>query len=70
MANPLFNTFGAKPMDNGIQQFINEVRNFERTFKGNPKQEVQQMLNSGKLSQQQFNQYAQMANQIMAMMPK
>ncbi len=68
MGNPLFNQFGGH--NNGLLQFINEVNEFQRTFKGDPKQEVQNLLNSGKLSQEQFNQFAQMANQIMAFMPK
>ncbi len=66
MANPLFNQFG----NNGIMQFINEVQSFQKTFKGNPQEEVQKLLDSGKLSQAQFNQLAQMANQIMPFMPK
>ena len=68
MANPIFNEIGNKQANNGISQFINEVKNFQKTFNGNPKQEVQKMLNSGAMSQAQFNQYAQMANQIMQLM--
>lgn len=68
MANPIFNEIGNNQANNGISQFINEVKNFQKTFNGNPKQEVQKMLNSGAMSQAQFNQYAQMANQIMQLM--
>ena len=68
MANPIFNEIGNKQANNGIFQFINEVKNFQKTFNGNPKQEVQKMLNSGVMSQAQFNQYAQIANQIMQLM--
>ena len=68
MANPIFNEIGNKQANNGISQFINEVKNFQKTFNGNPKQEVQKMLNSGAMSQAQFNQYAQIANQIMQLM--
>lgn len=68
MANPLFNQFGGN--DNGIFQIIKEVNEFQKTFRGDPKQEVQNLLNSGKLSQGQFNQFAQIANQILALMPK
>lgn len=69
MANPLFNQLGSKPTNNGLAQFMAEVKQFQQTFQGDPRQEVQNLLNSGKMSQAQFNQYAQMANQIMAMMP-
>lgn len=68
MGNPLFGQFGGQ--NDGLLQFINEVNEFQRTFKGNPKQEVQNLLNSGRLTQEQFNQFAQVANQIMAIMPK
>lgn len=68
MANPLFGQFGGQ--NNDILQFINEVNQFKRTFRGDARQEVQNLLNSGQLTQEQFNQFAQMANQIMAMMPK
>jgi len=71
MTNPLFNALGGNiPANNGIMHFIQEVQNFQRTFNGNPKDEVQKMMNEGRLSQAQFNQYAQMANQIITMMPK
>lgn len=68
MSNPLFGQFGGQ--NNGLAQFIDEVNEFKRTFNGDPKQEVQNLLNSGKITQEQFNQFAQMANQIMSLMPK
>ena len=71
MANPLFDMFGKnQTQNNAIMQFINEVRNVQNTFNGDPKTEVEKMIKSGQLSQNDFNKYAQMANQIMAFMPK
>lgn len=70
MANPLFNDFGTNNTNGGIPAIINDVQKMMQTFKGNPKEEVQKLLNSGQLSQKQFNQFAQIANQIMAFMPK
>lgn len=62
MSNPLFQQLqGGTPTNPMLQQFMQ----FKKTFSGNPQQMVQQMLNSGKLSQAQFNQYAQQANDIM-----
>lgn len=69
MANPLYSDFG-KNNQNGLPAIVGQVQEMMRTFKGNPKEEVQRLLNSGQLSQQQFNQFAQIANQIMAFMPK
>lgn len=67
MANPLYNALNAnKP--NPMAQIVAEARRLQQTFQGNPKDEVQRMLNDGRLSQAQFNQYAQMANQIMSAM--
>lgn len=66
MANPLFNGFG----NNQITQIIKDISNFQRAFKGDPKAEVERMMKEGIISQEQFNNFAQTANQIMAIMPK
>ena len=64
MSNPLFNMMGGQaPMHPMMQKF----QQFQRMFKGDPRQQVQQMLNSGKVSQAQYNQAVQMANQMMKM---
>ena len=64
MSNPLFNMMGGQMMNPLMQRF----QQFQRMFKGNPQQQVQQMLNSGRVSQAQYNQAVQMANQMMKMM--
>ncbi len=61
MSNSLYNAFGPK---NNVNQLINEINNFKNNFKGDPRAEVEKMLNSGQLSQAQFNQYAQLANEL------
>ena len=67
MSNPLFQQLqGGTPANPMLQQFMQ----FKKTFSGNPQQRVQQMLNSGKLSQAQFNQYAQQANEIYKQLKK
>jgi len=59
--NPLYNQLqGNMPMNPMINQFME----FRKNFTGDPQQMVQQMLNSGRLSQAQFNQYAQQANAL------
>lgn len=65
MANPLFSQFGANP---NLRGFMAEVERLKRTLNGNPKQIVEQMLQTGQLSQAKFNEYSQMANEIMSMM--
>lgn len=61
MANPLYNPQQNNPYAN----MVNQIKQFGQTIKGNPKQMVEQLLNSGQMSQAQFNQYTQMAQQIM-----
>ena len=61
MNNSLYNSFG---MQNNISQIVNDFNNFKNSFKGDPKAEVEKMMRSGQLSQEQFNQYAQMANEL------
>lgn len=61
MSNSLFNSFGAQ---NNISQMVNQINNFRNNFKGDPKAEVEKLMQSGQLSQQEFNQYAQMANEL------
>lgn len=68
MSNPLFSAIGGNQQNNQIAQIKNEIDNFRKTFNGNPKDEVQKMLNNGTLSQKQFNEYAATANQIMFLM--
>lgn len=65
MANPLYNN--SQPDFSNIIQQAQELR---RTMTGNPRQIVQGMLNSGEMSQADFNRLMPMAQQIAAMMPK
>lgn len=37
---------------------------FRQSFSGDPKQQVQQLLNSGRVSQAQYNQAVEKANQL------
>lgn len=61
MNNSLYNSFGAQ---NNISQIVNDFNNFKNSFRGDPRAEVEKMMKSGQLSQEQFNQYAQMANEL------
>ena len=65
MSNPLFNALGGgMPQGNGPMQMIQQFMQFKQSFKGDPKAEVQKMLQSGKISQQQLDQVQQMAGQF------
>lgn len=71
MANPLIgnggnnNVFG--PFG-GPMNFISQFNQFRQGIQGNPQQMVQNMLQNGQMSQEQFNQLSNMANQIMPFM--
>lgn len=65
MSNPLFNVLGGgMPQGNGTMQMIQQFMQFKQNFKGDPKAEVEKMLQSGRISQQQLNQVQQMAGQF------
>ena len=59
----LYNDFNPNPM-NKMGDFINQFNQFKSTFSGNPEAQVRQLLQSGRMSQEQFNQLAQTANQL------
>ena len=64
MPNYLFNQYGNSQTDNILKQF-NQFRN---NFKGDAKSQIQQMLNSGKITQQQYDQAVQKANALARML--
>lgn len=62
--NPLYNMMNQGNMLPIVQQF----RQFQQTFRGDARQQVQQMLNSGRVSQEQYNHAVQLAQQLQNMM--
>ena len=66
MSNPLFQMMGNQP--NGMQQMMQRFQQFQQAFRGDPRQQVQQLLNSGKVSQAQYDQAVKMAQQFQRMM--
>ena len=64
MANPLFSALGGQQM-NPMAQLVADAKRLQQTMTGNPKQMVEELVKSGRMSQSQFDNYAQIANQIM-----
>lgn len=57
--NPIFQMFG------NFQNFQNQFSAFQQQMNGvDPRQKVQELLNSGQMSQEQFNTLRVLANQI------
>lgn len=65
MSNPLY-----QQMTNQSSDIVERFRQFQRMFTGDPKQQVQQLLNSGKVSQGQYNAAVQMAQQLQRILGK
>jgi len=63
MSNPIYEQFGKGDQFSGPGNMIQRFEQFKKNFAGNPQQIVQNMLNSGQITQEQFNRAAAMANQ-------
>ena len=69
--NPFFNALGGGQMPgsmSGFPQLLQQFKQFKANFQGDPKAEVEKLLQSGKLTQQQLNQLQQMAKQFQSLM--
>ena len=62
MSNALYNQFGRQ--NNPFEQLAQQAREFQKQFNGNPRQEVERLLQTGQMSQSQFNQYSQIVQQM------
>ena len=67
MSNPFYSVLGG---GTSIfpQALIDKFNQFKQTFRGDPRQQIQQMLNSGQITQEQYNRAAQMATQFQQML--
>ena len=65
--NPLFNALGGGQVLGPRGQFQNmkqQFPQFQNSFQGDPKAEVEKLVQSGKITQQQLNQLQQVAGQF------
>ena len=67
MNSSIFKAMGNTPFGN-VQNIMNGVNQLKQTFSGNPQQTINQMLQSGKISQSQLDQAKRMAEQIQSML--
>lgn len=58
---PLYNMMN---QNNPYNNFMKQFNEFKKTINGNPQEQIQQLLNSGKISQAQYNAAVQKANMI------
>ena len=66
MANNLYNQFGRQ--NNPLEQLAQQARDFRKQFTGNPRQEVERLLQTGAMSQKTFNELSQIAQQVVQFM--
>ena len=62
MSNPLYGQFGGQ-QTNPMAQLVSDARKLRQTMQ-NPRAEVERLLQTGQMSQAQFNQFSQVAQQI------
>ena len=55
-------------MFNNPMQMIQQFSQFKNSFSGDPKQEVQKLLQSGQMNQSQLNQLQSMAQQFIQLL--
>ena len=71
MSNPFFNAMGGgylpRPMGN-MMGMLQQFKEFRQTFQGDPKAKVQELLNSGQMTQAQFNELQGRARAFQQMM--
>lgn len=51
-----------------MNDIINQFQQFARNYKGDPRQEVQQLLNSGKITNAQYQQAVQKAKALQTLL--
>lgn len=66
MSNSLYNQFGRQ--NNPFEQLAQQARDFRKQFSGNPRQEVERLLQTGQMSQKTFNELSQVAQQVVQFM--
>lgn len=61
MGNSIFNLMNS---NSNNSNFLAQFNQFRSMFSGNPQQQVQQLLQSGRMTQEQFKQLAEQATEL------
>lgn len=74
MANELYNEYanqGAQSApDVSFADFVRQWQQFRAQYQGDPRQQIQQMLQSGQLTQEQLNHAQQLVQQFIRLIPR
>lgn len=71
MANALYEAFGGKNTkanDGGFAGMIGQIMQFQKTFRGDARAEVDKLVQSGELTKDQLDKYMQIAQMILRAM--
>jgi hypothetical protein len=69
MSNPVYSQYGKQnPQEAFLSQLMADARRFKQTMQGNPREMVQNLVNQGKITQQDINRVFPVVNQIANMM--
>lgn len=71
MPNPLFQALAGGQMPGRVgqfQQMVQQFNQFRQNFQGDPQKEVEKLLQSRKMSQQQLNQLQQAAQMFQSLL--
>ena len=66
MNNPLYKQI-QQQNQNSMNGFMQRFNQFRQSFSGDPQEQIQKMMNAGKISQQDYNNAYQKAQQVMRM---
>ena len=67
MNNPLYKQI-QQQNPNPMNEFMQRFQQFRQSFSGDPQEQIQKMMNAGKVSQQDYNNAYQKAQQVMRML--
>lgn len=65
--NPLYQSMNGKSNFN-VNRFWDTLQRLKKSYSGDPNQKIQEMLNSGMVSQEQYNRAVRQAQQIQKML--
>lgn len=67
MGNPFYAAMGGAQGQGGPMNMMQAFQQFKQSFQGDPKAEVEKLLTSGRINQNQLDQLQTMAKQFQSM---
>lgn len=68
MSNQLYQQMAGQIPQNSMSGLMQRFQQFQQMFRGDARQQIQQLMNSGRVTQSQYNNAVQMAQQFQKMM--